>query len=270
MEFPYQELAVIVDVQESDEDYIEAAIGMHRWQHYLTRCPHNWQDETSHIYRCVSTSIEHLERSLGGHSIRSSATLYTYHNELPLGFTEYLGIDPASLGPRQLMTDGTFVHPCPAPSLPDNDRWPPRQSGLTLYIRPKAPLGTKLAPSGEVDEFLSSIALAQANSEDTVIEPSHGSATLVKSESDGEDQLTLGNTETSAVKLEALEPADTAERAIQLHTENESLDPLEGFDDETRSEDFYIGRLEAHSSQGFVSLTLASYYKAGCWQYCRV
>lgn len=77
-----------------------------------------------------------------------------------------------------------------------------------------------------------------------MIESSRESATHVKSESDNEDQPTPASNETIAVKLEESELADTAGRAkdviSRLRTENESLDPLEGFDLETRSASFAL------------------------------
>jgi len=218
------ELAVIVDVQESDEACIEAAIGMHLWKNYLIRCPQNWLNETSHIYRCVSISVEHLERTLG--------------------FAEYAGIDPTSLGPRQLSTEGTFMHPFPPPSLPDNDKFPPRQSGLTLYIRPKALLGSRLAPTEEVDDFLNSIPFAQSSSESAVVEPSHQSVARVKNESDDEDQRNFLNTKAITVKSEEPEiPADL------IATDTTDL-PLCGEKDATS----WLRRRN----------------KAKCLQYCRV
>jgi hypothetical protein len=263
---------VIVDVQESDEACIEAAIGMHRWKNYLIRCPQNWLNETSHIYRCVSTSVEHLERTLGEHSSPSSTTMDTYP---PSGFAEYAGIDPTSLGPRQLSTEGTFVHPFPPPSLPDNDKFPPRQSGLTLYIRPKALVGCRLAPSEEVDDFLDSIPLAQSSSESTVVEPSHESVARVKKESDDEDQHNFLNTKTIVVKSEEQEVpvdlivTDTTDLpfsgAKDITSRTKSADPLEGFDEETRS-GYYFGLLETYDSCAFSWRD----NKAKFLQYCRV
>lgn len=152
----------------------------------------------------------------------------------PSGFTEYLGIDLGSLEPRQLRGEGTFAHPCPPPCLPDDDRWPPRQSGLTLYIRPKVLSGTRLAPSEEVDDFLNSIALAQSSSK---VEPSHETVERVKNESNSEDQRALLNIEGIVVKSEE------SELPIDPHFSGdttdppppEPVDPLSGFDEETRS-----------------------------------
>jgi len=194
------------------------------------------------------------------------------HTYPPSGFAEYAGIDPTSLGPRQLSTEGTFLHPFPTPSLPDSDKFPPRQSGLTLYIRPKALVGSRLAPSEEVDDFLDSIPLAQSSSESTVVEPSHEPVVRVKKECDDEDQRNFLNTKTIVVKSEELEvPADliaTDTSDLPLYGAKDvtkPADPLEGFDEETRSGCFFVGLLKIYDS-----LVRRCHHKAKYLQYCRV
>ncbi|KAF8320397.1 hypothetical protein DL93DRAFT_2164017 [Clavulina sp. PMI_390] len=130
------ELAVIVDVQRSNPDDVEHAIGVYKWNELLHRCPDKYRDELAHVYRCVSTSVEHLERTL---------------NFLPY---EVIDLEDTSSFVSQ---DSIFSDPSPLPRMPENSEWPRPQSGLTLYVRPKALPLPRAAPRIDVDGFLSSM-----------------------------------------------------------------------------------------------------------------
>lgn len=96
-----------------------------------------------------------------------------------LGFAEYSDED-AFPGPGE---ENIFTSPPPPPCLPDADHWPPRQSGLTIYVRPKAVVGPRVAPMSDVDDFLSTIQITGtlASSEDALSQgSSHITAEAVR------------------------------------------------------------------------------------------
>lgn len=165
------------------------------------------------------------------------------------GFAEYEDPD-AFPSPGE---ENIFASPPPLPCLPDADHWPPRQSGLTIYIRPKAVAGPKVAPMSDVDDFLSTIQVmdTSASSADASGQGSSLTTTEVVHPSDSLPEGRQGSSQMSPISPSSLpldslsdneqSPVVVEEEAREVKNEGEGeveveapLDPLSALDADTR------------------------------------